>query len=255
MDLHFLKFLQAQADGVTGGILMKKASLTINVLYSVVFFCTLGCSSATPTAPVQKAQTSPAPGTSENAQKTEDETADVTKTSSTTPAPKAEDKPAATPPAAPTPPAPLALTSTAFANMGAIPMAYVAKGGGGNQSPPLQWKNPPAGTGSFAIQMVDLDFQDPPFIHWTITNIPATSTQLPAAIPAGNNLAAPAEALGASQTRNYAGPNPPNLHRYEWTIYAIKQGETLTLGTNSATNKTQLESKSLGKATLIGTYQ
>jgi phosphatidylethanolamine-binding protein (PEBP) family uncharacterized protein len=103
--------------------------------------------------------------------------------------------------------------------------------------------------------MVDLDFQNPPFIHWTITNIPATSTQLPAAIPAGNNLTAPAAALGASQTRNYAGPNPPNLHRYEWTIYAIKQGETLTLGTNSAANKTQLESKSLGRASLIGTYQ
>ncbi|MCX6131376.1 MAG: YbhB/YbcL family Raf kinase inhibitor-like protein [Proteobacteria bacterium] len=139
--------------------------------------------------------------------------------------------------------------------MGAIPATYVAKNGGGNQSPPLQWKNPPAGTGSFAIQMVDLDFQTPPFIHWLIVNIPATSTQLPAAIPAGNNLAAPAEALGANQSKNYAGPNPPALHRYEWTVYAIKQGQTLTLGTNSATNKTELESKSLGKASLIGTYQ
>jgi len=139
--------------------------------------------------------------------------------------------------------------------MASIPAQYVAKNGGGNQSPPLQWKSAPAGTGSFAIQMVDLDFQTPPFIHWVISNIPATSTQLPAAIPAGNNLATPTEALGANQTSNYRGPNPPNLHRYEWTIYAIRQGMTVTLGNNSATNKTELESKSLGKATLIGTYQ
>lgn len=121
-------------------------------------------------------------------------------------------------------------------------------------SPPLQWKNAPTGTGFFAIQMVDLDFQNPPLIHWMISNIPATSTQLPAAIPGGNNLAAPAEALGANQMRNYGGPNPPNLHRYEWTIYAIKQGETLNLTNNSATNKTELEAKSLSKATLVGTF-
>jgi Raf kinase inhibitor-like YbhB/YbcL family protein len=189
-------------------------------------------------------------------QKTSDQNTDQ-KTSETT-TPKTEDK-AETPDPAPTAtPQPMTLTSSAFANNAAIPMTYVRKGGGGNQSPPLQWANAPAGTGSFAIQMVDLDFLNPspaPFIHWMISNIPASSTQLPAAIPGGNNLAAPPEALGASQMTNYGGPNPPNLHRYEWTIYAIKQGETLNLTNNSMTNKTELEAKSLGKATLIGTYQ
>ncbi len=239
---------------------MKPHTCAFHVCSFILLAGLVACSSAKPTAPVQRSQTAPTPSAAES-----QETADASGTTAgdankgqVMPADTTADKtPApvtpATPPAAPAPA--LSLGSTAFANMTAIPAMYVAKNGGGNQSPPLQWKNPPAGTGSFAIQMVDLDFQTPPFIHWLIVNIPATSTQLPAAIPAGNNLAAPAEALGANQSKNYAGPNPPALHRYEWTVYAIKQGQTLTLGTNSATNKTELESKSLGKATLIGTYQ
>jgi Raf kinase inhibitor-like YbhB/YbcL family protein len=236
---------------------MKKASLAINVLYSAVLFCNLDCSSAVPTAPVTRTQQTPSVSSGDAAKSQEDSTGDKT-AETPAPAPKVEDKPAATPPATPpAAPAPLALTSTAFANMGAIPLVHAAVQGGGNQSPPLQWKNAPTGTGSFAIQMVDLDFLSPspsPFIHWVITNVPATSTQLPAAVPGGNNLAAPAEALGASQSKNYAGPRPPNQHRYEWTIYAIKQGETLTLGNDSVVNKAQLESKSLGKSTLVGTF-
>jgi Raf kinase inhibitor-like YbhB/YbcL family protein len=233
---------------------MKNASWTIKALYSTVLFSALGCSSATPTAPVTRTQTQ-APATasgdaaSSQAGSQEQKTAEETT--------KPTEKPSDTPPPAstPAPPQPLALSSTAFANMGMIPLTHVAAGRGGmNMSPPLQWKNAPAGTGSWAIQMVDLDFQNPPFIHWVITNIPASSTQLPAGVPGGNNLASPPEAMGASQMRNYAGPNPPNLHRYEWTIYAIKQGETLNLTNNSATNKTELEAKSLGKATLVGTF-
>jgi Raf kinase inhibitor-like YbhB/YbcL family protein len=234
---------------------MKNASWTIKVLYSSVFISALGCSSAKPTAPVTRTKAS-APATG-NTTQNDDANASNNTTADAGTAPAVEDKPASTPPPPTTPaaPQPLALTSTAFANMGSIPLTHVATGAGGmNMSPPLQWKNAPTGTGFFAIQMVDLDFQNPPLIHWMISNIPATSTLLPAAIPGGNNLAAPAEALGANQMRNYGGPNPPNLHRYEWTIYAIKQGETLNLTNNSATNKTELEAKSLSKATLVGTF-
>ena len=163
--------------------------------------------------------------------------------------------PTETPPPASTPPLTFTLSSSAFLNNQPFPALYVAKGGGGNQSPPLQWTNAPSGTGSFAIQMIDLDFQTPHFIHWLITNIPAPSTKIPAAIPAGNNLAQPLEAKGANQPKAYAGPNPPALHRYEITIYAIKQGETLNLGTNSQTNKTELETKSVARSVLTGTSQ
>jgi Raf kinase inhibitor-like YbhB/YbcL family protein len=235
---------------------MKKVSWANQVLYSAVFLSALGCAYSKPSAPVTRTNsTAPAP-VSRNASPQADNDADG-KTADSVTAPQTEDKAAPTPTPTPAASQPMTLTSTAFANNAAIPRVHVAAAGGGNMSPPLAWKNPPAGTGSFAIQMVDLDFLRPspaPFIHWVITNIPATSTQLPAAVPSGNNLAAPAEALGASQFKNYGGPNPPNLHRYEWTIYAIKQGQTLNIVENSTMNKAELEAKSLGKATLIGTF-
>ncbi len=161
-------------------------------------------------------------------------------------------KPEPTPP--PSTPLAFSLKSTAFQNMAPIPATYVAKNGGGNMSPPLSWGSAPAGTAFFAIQMVDLDTGNP-FLHWMITNIPATTTSLPAGITAGNNLAAPPEAIGANQALAYRGPNPPNLHRYEFTIYAIKAGVTLNLTNNVANNRTQLDANALNKSVLIGTYQ
>lgn len=256
--MPILKFSDVQADSVSGGHPMKNASWTIQVLYSAVFLSALGCAYSKPSAPVTRtSSTAPAPANG-NASTQAENDAD-TKTADSVTAPQTDDKvaPTPSPTATPTAPQPMTLTSTAFANNGAIPRVHVAANGGGNMSPPLQWKNPPAGTGSFAIQMVDLDFLRPspaPFIHWVITNIPANSTQLPAGVPGGNNLAAPAEAMGASQFKNYGGPNPPNLHRYEWTIYAIKQGQTLNIVENSTMNKAELEAKSLGKATIIGTF-
>ncbi len=222
---------------------MKKASCTIKVLYSAALLLTLGCSSAVPTAPATKTQQTPVVSTGDSTKTQDDDSADGKTAADTAATPKVEDKPATPPATPPAAPAPMAITSTAFANMAPIPVLYVARQGGGNQSPPLQWKNAPAGTGSFAIQMIDLDFANPqPLVHWMISNIPATTTQLPVNIPAGNNLAAPAEALGANQFRNYGGPNPPNLHRYEWTIYAIKAGETLNLTANSTTGTGRQES-------------
>jgi hypothetical protein len=150
----------------------------------------------------------------------------------------------------------LRLTSSAFQNNQPIPADYVQKNGGGNQSPPLSWANAPANTASFAIQMVDLDFRDPPFIHWIITDISGDTTQIPAGIPAGDNLAAPTEVMGANQPAGaYRGPNPPNLHRYEFTLYALPANVTLNLGDDSAANKQELENKSLAQAQIIGTYE
>ena len=154
---------------------------------------------------------------------------------------------------------PLALTSGAFANNGAIPLLYAsAAQGGSNMSPPLAWGKAPATAGSFAVQMVDLDSIQAgnPRVHWVITDIKIDQTGLPVNIPAGNNLVAPPEALGANQPQSYGGPNPPNLHRYQWTVYAIKKGETLVglTSDNSAANKSEFEGKAVSMATLTGTY-
>ena len=52
---------------------------------------------------------------------------------------------------------------------------------GGNLSPALNWKNPPAGTKSFAVMVHDADAPTggAGFWHWVLVNLPATTAGLP----------------------------------------------------------------------------
>jgi Raf kinase inhibitor-like YbhB/YbcL family protein len=105
---------------------------------------------------------------------------------------------------------------------------------GTNVSPAVQWKNAPAGTKSFALQVRDENAAGgSPFWHWTVYNIPANATGLPrGAGNAGGSLPLPAfngvndfvdtGATGANGA--YGGPCPPagdKPHRYVFAIYAL----------------------------------
>lgn len=105
---------------------------------------------------------------------------------------------------------------------------------GENVSPALTWSNPPAGTRSYAIQVLDLDAPTGSgFWHWTVYNIPAATTGLTQG--AGNRPSSlPVPAFGGTTdlfdtgltggNGNYGGPCPPagdQPHRYVFTIYAL----------------------------------
>lgn len=131
---------------------------------------------------------------------------------------------------------------------------------GGNVSPALVWTNPPAGTKSFALTMYDPDAPTGSgWWHWTVFNIPATVTALPAG--AGN----PGGALpaGAGQGRTdfgaagYGGPCPPpgTPHRYIFTVFALKVEKLeLDASASGAMVGFNLNANALGKATLTATY-
>jgi len=123
------------------------------------------------------------------------------------------------------------LTSGEFANH------FVLNGfgcAGDNVSPELVWKNPPAGTQSFALQVYDPDAPTGSgFWHWAVYNIPATATGLargagnsPATLPpgayGGNTDFMDTGATGVNG--NYGGPCPPvgdKPHRYIFTLFAV----------------------------------
>jgi len=99
--------------------------------------------------------------------------------------------------------------------------------GGQNVSPALQWRNPPAGTRSFALLMHDPDApQAQGFWHWVVYDIPAATTALPAGAGDAHKNLLPA---GAIQGRSdfgepgYGGPCPPHgsPHRYVFRLYAL----------------------------------
>ena len=98
---------------------------------------------------------------------------------------------------------------------------------GGNTSPALTWRNPPAGTKSYVLTVYDPDAPTGiGWTHWVVANIPAATRSLPAAItPEGQGLPE-----GALQTRNdigvpgYMGACPPkgSNHRYIFKLTALK---------------------------------
>lgn len=162
---------------------------------------------------------------------------------------------------------------------GTFDARFVLKGfgcDGGNQSPALQWRDAPAGTRSFALQVHDPDAPTGSgFWHWAVYNIPATTTTLTRG--AGNAATAlPSSAFGGNTdfmdtgvtggNGNYGGPCPPQgdaPHRYVFTLYALAVDDITTAAgvprTGSAAlfgfvlNK-GLGPNVLGKAVLTATY-
>lgn len=150
------------------------------------------------------------------------------------------------------------LTSATITEGGTIPLTHVcANQGGLNQSPPLAWTSPPAGTLSFAVVFTDKSNN---LVHSVIYDIAATATGLPADV---DKVYAPPDVPGAHQTtgydnttRGYLGPCPPNEHTYEFAVYALSTATlpNATMQTNRAAAVTAILANDVGVATLTGTH-
>jgi Raf kinase inhibitor-like YbhB/YbcL family protein len=148
-----------------------------------------------------------------------------------------------------------AITSPAFTNDGSIPSKYTCDAGPQNPSPALAWKEPPAGTKSFALIMHD---PDAPlaggFTHWVLFDIPAPTTGLPEGFQPGS--------VGVSgnsgfRRAGYGGPCPPSgVHHYHFMLSAL---DTASLGLAAGATKADVEKAMqghvLGTAELVGLYQ
>lgn len=111
---------------------------------------------------------------------------------------------------------------------------------GKNISPDIQWKGAPAGTKSFAVTLFDPDAptEGSGWWHWTVFNIPADATSLPAGVSVMGESRLPNGAvLGRTDfgVPGYGGPCPPAgdaPHRYILRVYALKG--TLPLDSNAS---------------------
>jgi Raf kinase inhibitor-like YbhB/YbcL family protein len=100
---------------------------------------------------------------------------------------------------------------------------------GGNRSPQLSWRDPPAGTRGFAITMFDIDAPGRGWWHWAVVGIPANVDHLPENASASGYLSK----IGAVEARNdfdvdgYGGPCPPpgKPHRYVITVHALNTAD------------------------------
>lgn len=130
---------------------------------------------------------------------------------------------------------------------------------GPNLSPELSWKNPPAGTQSFAITVFDPDAPTGSgFWHWLVLDIPATVTSLPQGASNGQLPAGSRSFSNDYGIKEFGGACPPEghgMHRYQFTVWALPEA---TLGVpddaSAAVVGFMLNSTALGKATLTATY-
>jgi len=150
------------------------------------------------------------------------------------------------------------LTSTAFAQGGAIPARYTCEGD--DASPPLSWTAAPTDTKSYALIVEDPDAPDPAkpqriYVHWVVYNIPATVTSL------AEDASKRGLPLGATPGKNdsgktvYGGPCPPiGRHRYFFRLYALDAALTVS-SANKAELLAAMKGHELATAELMGTYQ
>jgi Raf kinase inhibitor-like YbhB/YbcL family protein len=152
------------------------------------------------------------------------------------------------------------VTSPAFKNGQPIPGIYAAEQQ--NISPPLAWPEGPDGTRSYAIMMEDPDAsRDPPFVHWTLYNLPPDITILREGVPAQPRLELPEGVLQGVNDRGsigYFGMRPPKgdpAHHYHVQIFALDRVLDLPHGASRAQLLDAMKGHVLAKGEIVGTYK
>lgn len=154
----------------------------------------------------------------------------------------------------------MALTSTAWADGGEIPLKHAGGAGGQSISPPLSWTNVPMGTVEFVLVMNDPEPVQPALsvsgdiLHWMVAKIPASTTSLPENAGAMNSTLLPA---GAVQVQPYRGPGAPAAgprHHYTLTLYALNAPLDAAALANRAAVMAAMDGKVLGRAIFGGRF-
>lgn len=148
----------------------------------------------------------------------------------------------------------LALTSSAFAADGRIPVRFTCSGE--NISPPLAWSGVPSSAMTLALIVKDPDAPGD-FVHWVMFNLPASANGLPEAVPA-----TPKTATGAFQGRNgrggagYTGPCPPpgKDHHYHFRLYALDQSLASRDDADAAQVEKELQGHVVAQTDLVGIF-
>lgn len=149
------------------------------------------------------------------------------------------------------------LTSTAFADGAPIPRRFTCDGE--DLSPPLDWRDAPAQTRSFALLCDDPDAPVGTWHHWAAYDIPAAAQGLPA--DAARHAASHGfkQAVNDFQRPGYGGPCPPRghgPHHYRFRLLALSI-DRLAVGKGASCEAVERAASShiLAEAVLVGVYQ
>ena len=110
----------------------------------------------------------------------------------------------------------LVVTSPAFEPGGSIPIEFT--GDGASSSPPIEWKDAPKGTKSFAINVWHIPGPGDIKSYWVVYNIPANVTKL-----VKNDKSTGTVGLNDKNRREYdpMKSKGPGVKQYHITVYAL----------------------------------
>ncbi len=142
------------------------------------------------------------------------------------------------------------LSSTAFSDGATIPRQYTCDGR--DISPPLAWRNAPAGSRAFALLVIDLDARG--FVHWVAADIPGSVGGL--AEGASGTATAGREGRNGFGRSGWGGPCPPGgVHRYVFELHALSAELRLAGMPSGDDLRRALQGRTLGVARLTGIYR
>ena len=147
------------------------------------------------------------------------------------------------------------LTSRDIQDGGVLPDAQVhAKG---NTSPHLAWSGAPEGTRSYAVTCYDPDAPTGSgFWHWTVANVPADVSEIPAGGPVPAGAVEGRTDYGPAGFGGAAPPPGHGPHRYIFTVFAVDTDKLdVTADDSGAKYGFNLYFHTLAKATLTATYE
>ena len=153
------------------------------------------------------------------------------------------------------------LTSDDVADGQPMPTVHTAEGEG--TSPHLAWHGFPDGTRSFLVTCFDPDAPTPAgYWHWTVADLPATTTSLPTGAGSPDGAALPAPAFATRNDDGTVGWTPAapppgdHVHRYVFAVHALDV-ETLDLGPDATPTTVSFTAlfHTLARATLAPTFQ
>lgn len=152
------------------------------------------------------------------------------------------------------------LTSPDVRNGERLDVAFTTDGE--DVSPALEWEGFPQGTRSFVVSCFDPDAPTPAgYWHWTVVNLPATTTSLPRGAGSADGALLPP---GAFQVRSdggvvgWEGAGPPEgdrPHRYIFAVHALDV-DALPLDADATPTVVAFNAlfSTIARATLTATY-
>jgi len=152
----------------------------------------------------------------------------------------------------------LDLTSPAFANGARLPVRFTADGEG--VSPPLLWRDPPAGTTALALIVEDPDAPAPqPLVHAVVWGIAADTRRLEEGAIAADGAGRPDRDVGRNSyfREGWLPPDPPTghgPHHYAFQLFALAGPLDPGSSPGRAAIVEAMAGKVIAAGLLVGTY-